>query len=74
MRYTNHSPDTFADGTTEDRAYPVEVWSRDARRYVRQYTFPGKRVARIELDPNHVLIDIDRSNDVWLASPRVVAN
>lgn len=65
---------TFADGTTETQAYPVEVWSRDARRYVRQYAFPGKHVARIELDPDHMLIDIDRGNNVWLASSRVVAN
>jgi hypothetical protein len=41
---------------------------------VRQYAFHGKHVARIELDPDHVLIDIDRGNNVWLASPRVVAN
>jgi hypothetical protein len=56
---------TFADGTTEDHAYPAEVWSRDARRYVRQYAFAGKHVTRIELDPDHRLIDIDRSNNVW---------
>jgi hypothetical protein len=59
---------TFSDGTTEERVYPAEVWSRDARRYVRQYAFAGKRLVRIELDPDHRLIDIDRSNNVWLAN------
>ena len=59
---------TFSDGTTQDYAYPAEVWARDARRYVRQYAFAGKHIARIELDPEHRLIDIDRDNNVWLAN------
>jgi hypothetical protein len=27
----------------------------------------GKRVVKIELDPDHRLVDIDRSNNVWTA-------
>jgi hypothetical protein len=60
---------TFGDGTTEDFRYPAEVWSTNTTRYLRRYTFAGKHVTRIELDPDHRLIDIDRSNNVWTAPP-----
>lgn len=60
---------TFGDGTTEDFHYPAEVWSTNTTRYLRRYTFTGKHVTRIELDPDHRLIDIDRSNNVWAAPP-----
>jgi hypothetical protein len=60
---------TFSDGSTEDYHYPALVWSMNSRRYVRRYAFAGKRVARVELDPDHHLVDVDRSNNVWLAPP-----
>ncbi len=60
---------TFSDGSTEDFHYPAEVWSTNTTRYLRRYSFPGKHVTRIELDPDHRLIDIDRSNNVWSAPP-----
>ena len=56
---------TFTDGTTQDYVYPAEVWSTDPVHYVRRYLFVGKRLARIELDPDQRLIDTDRSNNVW---------
>ena len=59
---------TFNDGATEDFFYPAEVWSRNTTRYVRRYVFEGKHVTRIELDPEHRLIDIDRGNNVWSAN------
>ena len=60
---------TFGDGTTEDFHYPAEVWSTNTTRYLRRYIFTGKHVTRIELDPDHRLIDTDRSNNVWTAPP-----
>jgi Peptidase family M1 domain len=60
---------TFSDGSTEDFHYPAEVWSTNTTRYLRRYSFPGKHVTRIELDPDHRLIDTDRSNNVWSAPP-----
>jgi Peptidase family M1 domain len=60
---------TFADGTTQEYRYPAEVWSTNTTHYVRRYSFVGKHVSRIELDPDHLLIDIDRSNNVWTAPP-----
>ncbi len=62
---------TFSDGTTQDYVYPAEVWSTNSRNYVREYRFTGKTLVRVELDPEHRLLDIDRGNDSW-GSGRVV--
>ena len=58
---------TFADGSSQEQDYPAEVWTMNASRYARRYQFVGKRLARIELDPDRRLIDIDRSNNTWQA-------
>ncbi|HET7585244.1 MAG TPA: M1 family metallopeptidase [Gemmatimonadaceae bacterium] len=58
---------TFSDGTTQDLVYPAEVWSTNSSRYIRRYSFVGKHVTKIELDPDKRLVDIDRSNNVWTA-------
>ena len=52
-----------ATGSTTDFNYPAEVWSTNTARYMRRYSFVGKHVTRIELDPDHRLIDIDRTNN-----------
>ena len=56
---------TFGDGSTQDFNYPAEVWSTNTTFYSREYAFVGKRLAKIELDPEHRLLDIDRTNNVW---------
>ena len=58
---------TMSDGSTEDFNYPAEVWSTNTIRYIRRYSFVGKKVVKIELDPDHRLVDIDRSNNSWTA-------
>jgi hypothetical protein len=60
---------TFADGSTQDFAYPAEVWSTNTSHYIRQYAFLGKKLAKVELDPEHRLVDVDRSNNVWVPKP-----
>jgi hypothetical protein len=60
---------TFADGSTQNFDYPAEVWSTSAAGYLRRYAFPGKTLAKIELDPEERLIDIDRGNNTWTAAP-----
>ncbi len=57
---------TFTDGSTQEFDYPAEVWSTNTTHYIRRYTF-GKKVAKIELDPDHLLVDVDRSNNTWTA-------
>jgi hypothetical protein len=59
---------TFSDGTTQEFLYPAEVWAINQRRYVRTYDFAGKRLTRIELDPDRRLIDVSRANNVWTAA------
>ena len=74
VRYANkargvlpiHVRFTFVDGTTQDFTYPAEVWTMNTSAYVRHYSFP-KHVTRIDLDPDHRLIDVDRTNNVWKA-------
>ena len=58
---------TFSDGSTQDFDYPADVWSTNTRRYIREYAFAGKRLTKIELDPDQRLMDDDRSNNSWTA-------
>ncbi len=56
---------TFSDGSKEEFVYPAEVWSTNSRGYIRSYKFVGKRLAKIEIDPEMRLLDIDRANNTW---------
>jgi hypothetical protein len=55
---------TFNDSTKQDVTYPADVWRANSTRYSASYTFP-KPIARIVLDPDHHLVDTDRSNNSW---------
>ena len=58
---------TFTDGSTQDFNYPAEVWSTNTSMYPREYAFVGKKLAKIELDPEQRLVDVDRTNNSWPA-------
>jgi hypothetical protein len=58
---------TFSDGTTQYFDYPAEVWSTNTSFYDRVYQFPGKKVTKIELDPEKHLVDTNRNNNTWVA-------
>jgi hypothetical protein len=62
-----HARFTFSDGSTEQFDYPAEVWSTNTRRYLRTYSFRGKTLNRIDLDPDKRLPDLNRDNNVWIA-------
>lgn len=81
VRYANrargvlplHVRFSFSDGTVENFDYPAEVWSRNTVHYERSYSFRGKTVTRIELDPDRRIPDLDRGNNAWgtgMAGPR----
>ena len=54
---------TYADGTTEQRRLPVEIWYSRNRFHER---WPStKRVVRVEIDAERKFPDVDRSNNVW---------
>jgi hypothetical protein len=55
---------TFDDGTTQDFDYPAEVWSTNTSFYLRKYGFT-KKLAKVEIDPDHRLVDLDRANNVF---------
>ena len=59
---------TFDDGTTQDFEYPAEVWSTNTGFYLRKYGF-AKKVAKVEIDPDHRLVDLERANNVFIIKP-----
>jgi hypothetical protein len=60
---------TFSDQSTQNYVYPAEVWWMNAEQYYRIYTYVGKTLTKIELDPDKRLIDLDRTNNAWTATP-----
>src|SRR5690242_4671198 len=62
---------TFTDGSTQDFNYPAEVWSTNTTMYEREYAFVGKKLAKIQLDPESRLVDVDRSNNTWPGAGKV---
>ena len=60
-----HARFVFSDGSTQNFDYPAEVWSTNTTFYIRSYEFKGKKLTKIELDPDKRLLDIDRANNVW---------
>jgi len=54
---------TFADNSVQLLRLPVETWFLGNRYvYVQQF---GKELTRVEIDPNHAVPDVRRSNNVW---------
>lgn len=57
---------TFGDGTTQQREIPVEEWLGGLRET--EVTVRGEApVVRVEIDAEHALPDVDRSDNVWTA-------
>ncbi len=54
---------TYADGHAQRQTVPVSVWLGGAREHTLR--FPAGAVARVEIDPEGYLIDLDPSNNVW---------
>jgi Peptidase family M1 domain len=55
---------TRQDGTLEFREIGVDPWL-EGRRTATVTLTGGSPVVAVELDPDHVFPDVDRSNDVW---------
>ncbi len=52
----------FADGSTEERDVPAQIWRRNSEKITQLLILP-KRLAGIEVDPHHQTADVDRSNN-----------
>lgn len=60
---------TRADGTVQRMSIPVDAWLTGARRYVAHV--PAKpAVTKVEIDPDGLFPDMDRTNQVWTAARR----
>jgi hypothetical protein len=55
---------TYDDGTSETVRLPVEIWNLGSR-FAYTVTGSTRRVVKVEIDPRHVLPDVDRANNVW---------
>jgi hypothetical protein len=58
---------TFSDKSVQDLVYPTQVWFMNSEHYVRTYRVLHKTVTRVDVDPDHRLPDMDRSNNSWTA-------
>ncbi len=55
---------TFADGATDTRLLPVEMWNYGPR-YTLTMGTGGRRITSVVIDPRRVYPDIDRPNNRW---------
>ncbi len=55
---------TYADGTSEVRKLPVQVWAT-TNQWTAMWDANGRTVTAVELDPEGVLPDVDPSNNAW---------
>src|SRR5947199_1507660 len=53
----------YADGTTETRDYPIEMWNLGSRFTARVRT--AKAVVGVVVDPQRVYPDVERGNNRW---------
>jgi hypothetical protein len=60
-----HARFTFSDSSTKDYDYPAEVWSTNTSFYDRIYQFPGKKLVKVQIDPDNRIVDTDKDNNVW---------
>jgi hypothetical protein len=55
---------TYANGSTDRVRLPVEIWYKgDDYMYLRKISYD---VTKIEVDPDSVLPDVRRANNVWM--------
>jgi hypothetical protein len=59
---------TYADGTSELKRLPVDVWRRNEQRFVYGF-FSDKTVTSVTADPDEVFADVDRTNNTWGTPP-----
>jgi hypothetical protein len=55
---------TYEDGTMETRHLPVEAWAT-TNQWSAAWDCGGKKIVKVELDPEGKLPDLDLKNNVW---------
>ncbi len=56
---------TYTDDTVEDRVIPVEAW-HSTNRWRTWWNTGGRSIQRVEIDPEGLMPDEDRSNNTWM--------
>ncbi|MEO0630072.1 MAG: M1 family metallopeptidase [Planctomycetota bacterium] len=56
----------YADGSSERRRIPVQAWTNGST-FAVSWPAEGRSIARVEIDPDQMLPDIDRDDNVWVA-------
>ena len=64
---------TRAGGSTERLHIPATVWLQGARTYVARVP-RAPEVMRVEIDPDGLFPDMDRSNQLWIGTRGVRAH
>jgi len=54
----------FADGTKENKYYPAEIW-RFNDKEIKKVFASDKEIKEINIDPNQLTADVDKSNNSW---------
>ena len=52
----------FEDGSTQEVRLPAEIWRHNSKEFSKLIR-SEKKIAAVELDPNHELADTDKSNN-----------
>ncbi|WP_417886405.1 M1 family metallopeptidase [Zunongwangia sp.] len=55
---------TYADGTTEMKRYPVQVWMKNENEVVKTIA-TDKEITKVVVDPDLETADVDLSNNSW---------
>jgi len=56
---------TFDDGQSVDLRLPVQVWA-STNRWTTRVKAEGRRIVKVEIDPDGNFPDVDRANNVWV--------
>jgi len=56
------------DGKAIDVALPVEIWAT-TNQWTARVDTGGKRIVKAEVDPEHLLPDVELANNVWSVNP-----
>jgi len=59
----------YADGTSEMRKYPAEIWRLNDKE-VSKLIVSDKKIVKLEIDPDNITADVNTDNNVWPKTKR----
>ena len=58
----------YADGTTERKTYPAQVWRKNDKT-ISKYIATDKELVGVVVDPDNATADVNKDNNNW---PKVI--